>query len=111
MKPVSLARWDGRKTLRLTSPGRVRLCKVVVMVMGRVQNGVVVLEDGEELEEGAMVVVRTVDADDHDPDLEISPEEEEELLQRYEDCKRGQTVSHEEVMASLRAIRDAAQEG
>jgi len=64
---------------------------------GKVVGGKVVLE-GVSLEEGTSV---TVLAKDDDGSLELTPEQEAELLLSIAEADRGETVSAEEVLAKL----------
>ena len=64
---------------------------------GKVVDGKVVLE-GVALEEGASV---TVLARDDEGGLELTPEQEAELLLSIAEADRGETVSAEEVLAKL----------
>jgi predicted transcriptional regulator len=64
---------------------------------GKVIDGKVVLE-GVALEEGASV---TVLARDDEGGLDLTPEQEAELLLSIAEADRGETVSAEEVLAKL----------
>jgi hypothetical protein len=64
---------------------------------GKVVDGKVVLE-GVALEEGASV---TVLARDDEGGLDLTPEQEAELLLSIAEADRGETVSAEEVLAKL----------
>jgi hypothetical protein len=64
---------------------------------GKVIDGKVVLE-GVALEEGASV---TVLAKDDEGGLDLTPEEEAELLLSIAEADRGETVSADEVLAKL----------
>lgn len=64
---------------------------------GKVVGGKVVLE-GVSLEEGASV---TVLAKDDEVGFALTPEQEEDLLLSIAEADRGETVSAEEVLASL----------
>jgi len=95
----------------MRSPDPCGLCKLVMMVLGRVQkNGVVVLEDGSnDLKEGALVEVVPVSEDEES--FELTPEEEAELAKRIAAVNRGETISHEEFLARRRARREARERG
>jgi hypothetical protein len=64
---------------------------------GKVVDGKVVL-DGVALEEGASVTVLTRD---DEGGLDLTPEEEAELLLSIAEADRGETVSADEVLAKL----------
>jgi hypothetical protein len=64
---------------------------------GKVIDGKVVLE-GVALEEGASV---TVLARDNEGGLDLTPEQEAELLLSIAEADRGETVSADEVLAKL----------
>ena len=64
---------------------------------GKVVDGKVVLE-GVALEEGASV---TVLARDDESGLDLTPEQEAELLLSIAEADRGETVSADEVLAKL----------
>ena len=67
------------------------------MVTGKVVGGKVVLE-GVSLEEGSSV---TVLARDDEDGIDLTPEQEAELLLAIAEADRGDTVSAEEVLAKL----------
>jgi hypothetical protein len=67
------------------------------MATGKVVGGKIVLE-GVSLEEGTSV---TVLAKDEDGGLDLTPEQEAELLISIAEADRGETVSAEEVLAKL----------
>ena len=69
---------------------------------GKVVDGKVVLE-GVALEEGASV---TVLARDDEGGLELTPEQEAELLLSIAEADRGETVSADEVLARLARRHD-----
>jgi hypothetical protein len=69
---------------------------------GKVVDGKVVLE-GVALEEGASV---TVLARDDEGGLELTPEQEAELLLSIAEADRGETVSADEVRARLARRHD-----
>ena len=66
---------------------------------GRVHNGAIVPEDGVMLPEGMQV---TVLLDNGDDSFEVSPEQEEELLEATAGVERGETVREEDLLARLR---------
>jgi redox-sensitive bicupin YhaK (pirin superfamily) len=68
---------------------------------GRVIEGKVVVE-GVSLREGAVVTVLTRD---DEGTFELTPEEEAELLLSIAEANRGETVSAEEVLESIRPRR------
>ena len=68
---------------------------------GRVIEGKVVV-DGVSLREGAVVTILTRD---DEGTFELTPEEEAELLLSIAEADRGETVSAEEVLASIRPRR------
>jgi hypothetical protein len=65
----------------------------------RVRGGTIVPEDGMTLPEGAQV---TVIAGDAVGAVEVSPEEERELLAAIAEAERGETVRAAEVLERLR---------
>jgi len=68
------------------------------IVTGKVIDGQVVVE-GTPFDEGSTV---TVLADDGDGSFELSAEQEADLLLALEEAERGDTLSPEELFASLR---------
>jgi len=68
---------------------------------GKVMGGKIVLE-GEPWEEGTMV---TVLAPDDEETVELSPEEEEELLEAIAEADAGDFISGEQVLRELRGRR------
>ncbi len=68
---------------------------------GKVMGGKIVLE-GEPWEEGTMV---TVLATDDEATVELSPEEEEELLKAIAEADAGDFISGEQVLRELRGRR------
>lgn len=72
------------------------------MAMGKVVGGKVVLE-GVRLEEGASVVIL---AKDDEPGLDLTPEQEAQLLLSIAEADRGELVSAEEVLAKLARRHD-----
>jgi hypothetical protein len=64
---------------------------------GTVVNGKIVLE-GVPLPEGAVVTVVTRGADE---EFLLTPDQEDELLAAISEIERGETVSLEELLASL----------
>lgn len=69
---------------------------------GRVVQGQIVLKDGAELEEGEVVTIVARDAEDVDG-VELSAEEEDELVAAMAEADRGELVDADEVLAQLRA--------
>jgi K+/H+ antiporter YhaU regulatory subunit KhtT len=69
---------------------------------GRVVQGQIVLKDGAELEEGEVVTIVARDAEDVDG-VELSAEEEDELVAAMAEADRGELVDADEVFAQLRA--------
>jgi hypothetical protein len=67
---------------------------------GTVVAGKVVVE-GLELAEGETVTILTREADE---EVQLSPEEETELLEAIAEADRGETISAEELFARLDAI-------
>jgi len=65
----------------------------------RVRGGAIVPEDGVTLPEGAQV---TVIADDEGDTLEVSQEEERELLAAIAEAERGETVRAADLLERLR---------
>jgi hypothetical protein len=65
----------------------------------RVRGGAIVPEDGVTLPEGTQV---TVIADDEGGTVEVSPNEERELLAAIAEAERGETVSAADVLERLR---------
>lgn len=68
------------------------------IIAGKIVNGQVVVE-GTPFDEGSIV---TVLAGDGDESFELSAEQESDLLLALEEAERGDTVSPEELFASLR---------
>lgn len=68
------------------------------IVTGKVIDGQVVVE-GTPFDEGSIV---TILADDGDGSFELSAEQESDLLLALEEAERGDTLSPEELFASLR---------
>lgn len=69
---------------------------------GRVVKGQIVLKDGAELEEGEVVTIVARDPEDADG-LELTEEEEDELVAAMAEADRGELVDADEVFAQLRA--------
>lgn len=69
---------------------------------GRVVKGQIVLKDGAELEEGEVVTIVARDPEDADG-LELTDEEEDELVAAMAEADRGELVDADEVFAQLRA--------
>jgi hypothetical protein len=65
----------------------------------RVRGGVIVPDDGVTLPEGTRV---TVLADDGEEAFEVTPEEENELLEAIAACERGETITAAELFERLR---------
>lgn len=65
---------------------------------GTVVNGRIVL-DGVRLPEGAVVTVLTRGADEG---FHLSPQQEDELLEAMAEVERGETVSLQDLLSSLR---------
>jgi hypothetical protein len=65
----------------------------------RVRDGAIVPEDGVTLPEGVQV---TVIADDDDDGVEVTAEEEHELLEAIASVERGETVSAADLLERLR---------
>jgi hypothetical protein len=74
------------------------IIRAMKVATGRVIGGKVVVE-GVALEEGARV---TVLAREREETFELTPEEEHELLLSIAEADRGDTLSPEEVLDSLR---------
>ena len=68
------------------------------IVTGKIVDGQVIVE-GSPFDEGCTV---TVLAGDGDETFELSPEQESELLFAMDEAERGDTLSPEELFASLR---------
>jgi len=75
------------------------------MLEGTVVNGVVVLDGGAPLPEGARVRVEVADPNDLSPPVEPNDREQELAILResLEDAKAGRTRPFEEVMAEIAA--------
>lgn len=69
---------------------------------GRVVKGQIVLKEGAELEEGEVVTIVARDPEDADG-LELTEEEEDELVAAMAEADRGELVDADEVFAQLRA--------
>lgn len=69
---------------------------------GRVVQGQIVLKDGAELEEGEVVTIVARDAEDVEG-VELSADEEDELVAAMAEADRGELVDADEVFAQLRA--------
>lgn len=69
---------------------------------GRVVHGQIVLRPGAELREGEVVTILAHDAEDAEG-VEVSKEEEDELVAAMAEAERGELVDADEVFAQLRA--------
>lgn len=85
---------------------RASLVSVARIFTGRVHDGVIVA-DGLDLPEGAVVTVASDDGDDAEIDLQ--PEEREALDAAIADADRSQPVPFEEVLAALDRTRPRSQ--
>ena len=65
---------------------------------GKVENGKVVVDAGNNLKEGASV---TVILQESDESVRLSPEDERELLDRMTEIQRGGGIAAEQVLAEL----------
>jgi hypothetical protein len=71
----------------------------VQVFSARVRDGAIVPDEGITLPEGSTV---TVIAADDDVSVEVTAEEESELLEAIAECERGETVSAAELLERLR---------
>lgn len=73
---------------------------------GRFVGGVIIVDNPEDFVEGERVTILTEPAEGDT--VEVTREEEEELLERIEECKRGEVITSEQLFAELEAERTQA---